>query len=945
MKARTIAIVILFLVLLLLFFGGSAIAFYTDYLWFQEVGYTIVFLTALKTKGALFAAGAVVTFLLLWFNVKFARRRARAPLVLRGDNILEIREREQIEPVVNRLLPFGMVFVALLAGTVCASLWEEVLRYLNPTAFDNSDPLFNNDIAFYVFQLPLLKAVYKSALMLLGLCAIVSALLYVFDGKVAANENGVAADPQVKPHLLTLVGLMLLLKAWGYRLNMFDLLYSPRGVAYGASYTDVHVVLPVLKVLMVVAALSAVFVLLSGYRRGWKGAAGVIAVWLAISLLGGKAVPAVVQKLQVAPNELSMEQPYIKHNIKFTRAAYNLSNVEEKEFAAEERLTADDLQENNLTVENIRLWDHRPLLTSYEQLQEIRTYYDFADVDVDRYTLDGKYRQVMLSAREISSERLPSKLWINERLTYTHGYGAVVSPVNRIAGEGLPDFLVKNIPPTGSADLKITRPEIYYGENLNDYVFVKTKAREFDYPAGERNVYTTYQGSGGVRVGGFWRRLMFALRFKSLPILLNDDIAADSRVMFYRRVHERLKVIAPFLFFDRDPYLVVSRGKLYWMCDAYTLTDMYPYSQPIRGMGNYIRNSVKAVVDAYDGTVTFYIADESDPLIRTYGRIFPKLFKPLDTMDPDLQKHIRYPQTLFEVQARMYAVYHMTDPQVFYNKEDIWEIPAGEGKATPIAEPAPPPGPFGQSPAAPVAFPRRESMEPYYTIMKLPNAPKEEFIQLIPFTPAKKDNLRAWMCARNDPPHYGKLLVYNFPKAKLVYGPSQINARMEQEAEISKQLTLWRQGGSDVDHRNLLIIPINQSLLYVKSLYLKAAQGEIPELKRVIVAYGDKIVMETNLERSLVTLFGDGRTVLTAARGTEDDRRKTPEAAAQPTAPRDQLPVTANARVRRPQQLAREALQHLQKARESARRDDWAGFGEELKKLEEALRRLSREER
>jgi uncharacterized membrane protein (UPF0182 family) len=421
-------------------------------------------------------------------------------------------------------------------------------------------------------------------------------------------------------------------------------------------------------------------------------------------------------------------------------------------------------------------------------------------------------------------------------------------------------------------------------------------------------------------VGGYWRRLAFTLRFQSLPILLNQDITAGSRVMFYRRVQERLNRIAPFLIYDRDPYIVVSRGNLYWMCDAYTRTGMYPYSQPVRGLGNYMRNSVKAVVDAYNGSVTFYVADATDPLIRTYSRIFPRLFQPLESMDAGLQRHIRYPQTLFEVQARLYAIYHMTDPQVFYNKEDIWEIPAGDVEAARVE---------GPRQAVPATLPHAQGMEPYYTIMKLPDAPKEEFIQLIPFTPAQKDNLRAWMCARNDPPHYGKLLVYNFPKAKLVYGPSQINARIEQEAQISQQLALWRQGGSDVVRGNLLIIPIEESLLYVQSLYLKAARGEIPELKRVIAAYGDRIVMEPNLERSLATLFGGGGAPLAAAStaAAEKQESQRPAAAAHPPA--------------RHQGLAREALQRLQRARESYRRDDWARFGEELKRLEAVLRRLN----
>lgn len=943
---KRILLVTLFLLLL---FAGSVITLYTDYLWFVEVGYTSVFWTALKVKAALFLAGTGIAFLLFWLTVRIARSRGsvsdgspRASLRALEDNLFEIRQREQIEPLIESLLPVGMVVVPLFAGVLCSSLWEKVLRYANPTTFGKSDPLFGKDIGFYVFQLPLLKALCSGAMVALGVCLIVSVLLYIFDRKIAADQTSVVAAPQVKRHLFTLLGLMLLVKAWGYRLSMYDLLYSSRGVAYGASYTDVHVDLPVLKVLLLLAALCAAFVLVSGFRRGWKLAAAAVGVWAAMALIGGKGLPIIIQKLHVAPNELSVEQPFIKHNIGFTRAAYSLDDVEEKDFTAEEGLTSDVLQQNDLTVQNIRLWDYGPLLTVYKQLQEIRTYYDFNDVDVDRYMLDGRYRQVMLSAREISSDRLPSKLWINEHLSYTHGYGAVVSPVNRIAGDGLPDFLVKNIPPKVTADadvsLKINRPEVYYGEISNDYVFVKTKAREFDYPSGDKNVYSTYAGDGGVPVGGFLRRLAFALRFRSLPVLLNDDITAESRVMFYRRVEERLHRIAPFLTFDPDPYLVVSHGKLYWICDAYTLSDMYPYSQPIPGMGsNYIRNSVKAVVDAYDGAVTFYVADADDPILRTYAKIFPRLFQSLEKMDSDLQMHLRYPQALFEVQARMYAIYHMDDPQVFYNKEDVWEIPAGgvggaSAAAQVLPQPRQPGGPSPMSPSVPAAAPLPQSMEPYYTIMKLPDAPKEEFIQLVPFTPASKDNLRAWMCARNDPPHYGKLLVYNFPKAKLVYGPSQINARIEQEATISQQLTLWRQGGSDVIRGNLLVIPIEQSLLYIQSLYLKAAQGEIPELKRVIAAYGDQIVMETNLERSLTALFGEGAPTPTAAPRTKGTGAQ-PSLTPQPSSLTSQQDVT------------REALQHLQKARESYRRDDWAGFGAELKKLEDTLRRSSEEKR
>ncbi|MBI4861518.1 MAG: UPF0182 family protein, partial [Candidatus Riflebacteria bacterium] len=701
-----------------------------------------------------------------------------------------------------------------------------------------------------------MKSVYVLALLGLALSLVVAAGSYLLNGQVVVTEQRTTVAPQVRPHLFTLAGLMILGRAAGYVFDRYELLYSPRGITHGACYTDVHVLLPVLTVLLVLAALSGALVIACGFRPAWKPAAAMVVLWIFVSFAGSDALPVLVQKLKVTPNQFSLEKPFIEHGIRSTRAAYDVESVEEKSFSAEENLTTEALRQNDLTVQNIRLWDHRPLLTAYEQLQEIRTYYDFSGVDVDRYTIDGKYRQVMLSAREISSERLPSRLWVNERLSYTHGHGAVVSPVNRILGDGLPDFLVKDIPPNAHPDLKITRPEIYFGERSNDYVFVNTAANEFDYPAGDSNVYTTYKGTGGVRLGGFGRRLLFAAYFKSASILLSSDLTATSRILYRRRIDERLRGIAPFLTFDRDPYLVISKGRLYWLCDAYTLTGRYPYSQPVPGVGNYLRNSVKAVVDAYNGAVKLYVADDKDPIIRTYRRIFPALFEPLTAMDPDLLAHIRVPQLLFDVQARIYATYHMTDPQVFFNREDVWEIPAGDEKPAEAVPPMTSPRSPDRRPVPASPMPA-QTMEPYYTIMKLPDASREEFIQLIPFTPARKDNLRAWMCVRNDPPHYGKLLVYSFPKAKTVYGPSQINARIEQESEISKQLTLWKQGGSSVIRGNLLIIPIDQSLLYVQSLYLKAAQGEIPELKRVIAAFGHRIVMETSLDRSLRALFGE----------------------------------------------------------------------------------------
>ena len=916
---KRMVLIVLAVLLLLFLIGGSLSGLYTDWLWFGQVQYSGVFLTVLTTKLWLGAAGAVFLFCLLWVNLRVARRPTHTTLVFQGRNVLAIPDRHLVEPRVNRMLPVAILLISLFAGLVVGnSLWEQVLLYLHPTEFGQQDPLFNNDLGFYVFQFPLLKSLYRLFMQALGLCVVLSVAVYIFDEKVAVTEERQFSSlPGVKRHLLTLMGIMLMAKALSYRLTMYDLLYSPRGVAAGASYTDVHFLRPVLWVLMVAAGAAAIGVIWMGFRKRWKLAAGMVAVWLGLSVLGTRALPVAVQTLKVTPNELSAERPYIEWNIEFTRAAYNVDDVEERDFADEKSLTPELLEANQLTVENIRLWDHRPLLSTYAQLQAIRTYYDFHDVDNDRYTIGGEYRQVMLSARELNYEALPSRTWVNERLTYTHGYGVVLSPVNRILREGEPDFLLKDIPPKGHADLKLDRPEIYYGETVNPYVFVRTKAQEFDYPVGDQNEYTDYEGDGGVPVGGWLKRLLWAFRFKSMSILLNTDVHPESRIMLYRRVLDRLQKLAPFLLFDQDPYIVLSEGKLYWICDAYTRTAYYPYSepysepnsepysQPTGNFGNYIRNSVKAVVDAYDGTVHFYVAERDDPIIGSYQEIFPDMFQPLDEMSADLRLHIRVPKTLFEIQARIYAKYHMTDPQIFYQNEDLWAFP----KET-----------YQQD---------EREMEPYHNIMRLPGEAREqeEFVLMLPFTPQGKHVLRAWMCARNDGDQYGKLLVYNFPKGEQVDGPYQIEARISQNEQIREQLALWIQGGDVVIRGNLLVVPIANSLLYVEPVFLQAARGEIPELKRVIVAYGDRIAMEKDLERSLDKLFGRESALAKASQPVPPDIGAKPEGA-EPTS------TTLSP------ELARRAWQHLQQAKESYG-DDWAEFGQQMKTLEQVLKDLN----
>jgi uncharacterized membrane protein (UPF0182 family) len=647
-------------------------------------------------------------------------------------------------------------------------------------------------------------------------------------------------------------------------------------------------------------------------RPGLRLVAGGVGALAVVWVIGLVMYPALLQRFRVSPNELAAERPFIEHNIRMTRQAYNLHRIEEKEFPADEALDARALDRNEATIKNIRLWDYRPLLRTFAQLQEIRTYYKFIDVDNDRYTVGGEYRQLMLSPRELSYQHLQGgKNWINEHLTYTHGYGVVVGPVNRITPEGLPEFFVKDIPPRSSDGFpKISRPEIYYGEVGNEYVLVRTKSQELDYPAGDQNVYSTYKGSGGVPITSWLRKAAFAARFGELKMLLSNDLTPETRIMMYRNVVQRVQQITPFFSFDRDPYLVITDdGRLVWMLDGYTTTDRYPYSEPVRGLGNYIRNSVKVTVDAYSGAVGFYTADDSDPIVRAYGGGFPGLLKPLAEMPEDLQRHLRYPEDFFAIQARKYATYHMEDPQVFYNKEDLWAVPRRTVEG------------------------RDREMEPYYTIMRLPGEKKEEFILLTLFNPSRRDNMIAWLAARTDPPNYGRLIVYNFPKQKLVYGPRQIDARIDQDPIISQQLALWNQRGSNVIRGSMLAIPIDQSLIYVQPLYLAAnEQGALPELRRVIVAYGNQIAMEATLEQSLARIFG-GR----AAPAAQATPAATPGTAAAPGATPALTPADRAAIQR--------AFDAFTRSQEALRRGDWGTYGAEQKRLEETLRSLSSDRR
>ncbi len=874
------------------------ITLYTDWLWFHELNYQQVFTGSLFYKFTLGVLGGGLFFVVVYISVFIAAKSARGVSFLDQESVIELPSPDLIDPILRRALLPAALLLGLFTAPQAGSNWEIFLLYWNAGSFNLPDPLFGFDLSFFMFQLPVYWAVYYWLMAILGLTLVATAVVFLLYRGIQYSPNGLFLSERARTHVLSLVALLLVVKAAGYILESFDLVYSRQGAAFGASYTDIYANLPALRVLTFVALAAAGLCIAQIFRPGYTLLIAGGGALLAVHFIGLNLYPAFIQRFRVVPNEVEAEKEYITRNIRFTRLAYGLDKVESKDFPAEENLTAADLKRNDATIKNIRLWEHKPLLATYAQLQEIRTYYKFVDVDNDRYQIDGTYRQVMLSARELSHQHLPSRIWINEHLTYTHGYGVVFGPVNQVTREGLPEFFIKDIPPVSSDAIKVTRPEIYYGELANDYVFVKTDARELDYPSGDQNIYTTYEGSGGVSIGSLWRKLLFSARYGTLRILLSRDIKSESRILYHRQLGERVKKIVPFISFDRDPYLVIAQGgRLFWILDGYSLSDRYPYSEPMRRRGtNYIRNSVKAVVDAYNGTVDFYLSDPDEPIISAYGKIFPGLFRSLEKMPEDLRAHIRYPQDLFAIQAQMYSTYHMQDPQVFYNKEDLLSIPRRSVEGT------------------------ERDMDPYYTIMRLPGESREEFVLLLPFTPNKRDNMRAWLAARSDPPHYGKLIALDFPKAKLIYGPKQIDARIDQDAFISQQLSLWGQRGSQVIRGSLLAIPIEQSLLYIQPLYLAAEKGSLPELKRVIVAFSNQIAMEETLEQSLQKIFGG-----------QPSREPTPATA---TATPETAKGDGN--------LPRQALEHFQRAQDALRQGNWGGYGEELKKLEAVLREMQK---
>ena len=784
--------------------------YYTEYLWFESVGYAEVFVKSLQYMLSFYALVFSIIFITLILN-NFAIRKATEEF---------LGEQFKIPYVVDFI-------ISVLCSLAFLRYWTDFLYFVNSADFGICDPIFGLDSSFYVFKLPFLKIVLIVFILALSIAIIIAicSYLYVFRW-VRSFEEFKEIFPQLGfTHLASIAALFLIIVSVFVFIQRYDLVYSQHGVLSGAGYVDVNMRIPIL------TAFSIMFFALSFIsfyfikKRKLEIFAYLILIIVVLYIIIALIFPFAIQKFQVEPNELAYESKYINYSIRYTLYAYGLDKVKRIPYNFTYNLTFDDVINNSATIRNVRIWDHRPILYVFRQLQQIRTYYVIRDVDVDRYWINESYVQVMIAARELSTDLLPTtaKTWLNRHLIYTHGYGLVAAPVNAVSKEGLPELILYDIPPKG--EIKITRPEIYYGELTNDYVVVNTTQKEFDYPKGEINYYTKYSGIGGVKLD-YFRKLLYSLRFSDPNLILSKYITDGSRLMLHRNIVDRAKTIAPFFEYDKDPYVAVINGRIYWIIDAYTKLFGFPYSVKINGF-NYIRNPVKVFIDAYNGSVYFYVVQE-DAFIKTLKKVFPNLFK--YDMPEEFKRHIRYPRDYFEIQAKVFATYHMTDVTSFYNREDVWEIPKEEYENEII------------------------EVEPYYVTLSIEDKP--EFVLMLPFTPKGRDNLIAWMCARCDGNHYGELILYEFPKGELIYGPMQIDARIDQDAEISKLFTLWNQAGSRVIRGNLLVIPINNSIIYIEPVYLRATSAKIPELRGVIVAYDDILEMDSTLYDALEKVFG-----------------------------------------------------------------------------------------
>ncbi len=858
-SGRRRILLVLAVLLAIAFFGRTALSYYVDGLWFSSLGYGDVFWKTLNLRWAVFVGFGVVTFLILYGSFLALKRSSLGDLPTSHTMFIGGQQvRVPVEPVLRVMGPGISLVIAALTAAGMVAEWPTLALYAYASGNNGGvvDPIFHKPLNFYLFTLPAWQLLTGWLLTLAFMVCAIAIFFILFTGSTRAlAERRDSYVPLPWRGLSIAFACLLLLIAMRVYISRFEQLLEGHTVFGGVTYLDAHVtvtgLLVVCAALVVGAAmaLANAFSLLPRGRRLLAAVAPAIICYFALQLIGWY-----VGSFVVKPNELVREQPYISNNIEFTRRAFGLDQFTQREFPAETTVEAADAANNQVTLQDIRLWDWHALQDTLRQIQEIRTYYDFPDIDIDRYEIAGTTRQVMLAARELNVDKLPesSRNWINEKLIYTHGYGITMNPVNGFTQEGLPTLMLSNMPVQSTVPgLNLTRPEIYFGELTNSDVYVKTRQKEFDYPQGPTNSLTSYTGKGGVVLGGFLRRAVIALERGDLAKLpFSDDVTSESRLLMRRNVRERASSLAPFLTFDQDPYIVLGHdGRLYWMIDAFTTSDTYPYSSHYRLNGtpiNYLRNSVKAVIDAYDGTTTFYVFDSKDPIIAAYRQIFPSLFRDEAAMPPDLRKHVRYPELLLKLQAEVYGLYHMTDPGAFYNREDLWTIATEVGM-----------GQGGEQVAQP--------MLPNFVSMKLPGESGVEFAEILPFTPANKNNLIGWIAARSDGAHYGSAVVYDFPKTKMVDGPLQIEARIDQNAQLSGQLTLWNQQGSHVRRGTLLVIPTGRALLYAEPIYLQAERSPMPELRLVVLALQDRLAYGPTFEAALTGLFGGTVSSLTAA--------------------------------------------------------------------------------
>ncbi len=938
--------------ILVLLFAILAIGsrFFTDILWFGELGYLSAYFTRIFSQIGMRVAVGLIVFLFFYINLRYTRNDLMYLVNMsKNDQVSSIFPDREI-PILkwlnlkrlNYIFLAVSIFIGAIFSNIGAANWETILKFINQSSSGQTDPIFGRDVSFYLFSLPVYELFREIAVIIIIFTIFVVGVIYLLSSGINSidiNNLKFNLSKSAKNHLIILLVLYLLTKVFDYRLQMYQLLYSDRGVAFGASYTDINATLPGLRILMVFVIILTGLAIFSLFKKKYKLIAGVVGAWIIASVLLLNVYPGFVQRFQVEPNELGRETPYIEYNIDMTQHAYGLDDVETTQFDLDNELSRSDVENNPEIFNNVRLWDPRPIKTTFSQLQELRQYYSFEDVDIDRYTIDGEYKQVLLSVREMNQAGLnpQAQTWVNQTLKYTHGMGVAMADVSASTAQGLPEMFIEDIPPRSSTDLVIDNPSVYYGEKTDQYVVVNNLEEEFHYPDGGNNIYTNYTGHGGVQLDSFLKRALFSMRFNDVQIMLADDISPESRMMFDRNIQERVNKIAPFLELDDDPYPVVADGQIYWIQDAYTFSNRYPYSEPINQNINYIRNSVKIVFDAYEGDVDFYIVEEDDPIVNTYSNIFPDLFKDIDEMPENLRAHVRYPVDLFSIQAQVFSRYHMENPTVFYNQEDVWDIPNENyaGSTIPV--------------------------EPYYISTRLPGEENVEFTLMVPFTPSNRNNMVAWMAARSDGENYGEIKLFNFPRGEIVYGPSQIESRIDQNAYISQLLSLWDQQGSNVLRGNLLVLPVENSIVYIEPIFLQAEAGALPELRRVIVAYDDLIAMEETLHDALNVVFGEAEPTQELdeeeleEEGLADvgiDVDADPVEEIEPTAEEiqemeetmdpdeDPDPEPIEIEDIEDPDLINEIVNVYNQAQEAIQQGDWQSYGQQMDRLEELLREL-----